>query len=304
MLRTRGYAPGPNVQTSESSPGTTPENPGAADARAAEEIQRLLERRRRRRMVGATAGVGAAAVVALVVLAWLLPTLSAPPAADGISYAQAKPIALGGLPSGFPAAPTVLFAVAVDARSPTVLSASSLGTNTTTNCTLTKLSGYPPSGTFVVRAFDGSLGSGLAPFWGFVFEATASGPYAVIAVNGTVAVPAAVLSGSGCLTSFGTFESFRPLPALVSDSPVAAAAAWGSTGSAYVAQNPNATTLTMAVFGGTTSAPFAPPAWGFVYGPCTPLSAGTVSTPAWIIAIGISSAAVLTAGSYTIGCPA
>lgn len=291
------------METSETSSGTLPGVTPAAEARAAEEIQRLLERRRHRRMIGVMSVVGAVAVVALLLLAWLLPSLNAPPAAHGISYAQAKPIALGGLPPGFSAAPAVLFAVAVDARSPTVLSASSLGNNTTANCTLTKLSGYPPSGSFVVPAFDGGFDSGLAPFWAFVFEATTSGPYAVIGVNGTVAVPMAVLS-SACLTSFGTFGNFRPLPTVVANSPTAAAVAWGSTGSAYVAQNPNSSTLTMAAFGGMTSGVFTAPAWVFLYAPCTPLSGGTVSTPGWVVAVGISTATFLAGVSYPVGCPA
>ncbi len=275
--------------------------PLTGDLHAEAEIRFLLARRQRRRTVATVGAVTAVAVVAIVLLVWLLPTFNAPAAPAGLSYAGAEPIALAAVPPGFAASPVVLLGVGIDTKAPTVFSATSLANNTTANCTVTRLSGYPASGSLEVPAYNGSFASGRAPFWGFVFEAGASGPYAVIAVNGTSAVPLATLSGSQCGASLG---GVKPLPAHVLDSPPAAQAAWDATGSNYVAQNPNASTLTMTAFGGATSGLLTTPAWLFVYAPCSPFGGGTVLTPAWIVAVGISSPSVLGSLSYQVNCPA
>lgn len=264
--------------------------------------RRLEQRRRRRRQAVGGGALGAVAVVAILLLTGVLPWLrpSAPPSA--VPFSQARPAALHAVPSLLLPQPVLLVAFAIDARNATALAPSAFSNNTTANCTLTPLPDYPASGKVVVPAYSGSFASGDSPFWVFVFESGSGGPFVLVAVVNASATALAELSGANCGTG-STVPS--PLPTDVVDSPAAAVVAWNVTGAAYLAGHPNATTLTLTAYGGTSSGfPTLPPLWLFAYAPCSPLSGGTVNVTARVAAVGLVSGSFYGSTPVSVGCPA
>jgi hypothetical protein len=266
------------------------------------ETRRLLHRRTRRRRTAWIAIAAVGAVVLVLIGTGILPLFPPTAAWEGIPYSRAYTLANDSVPAGLGIHGKVLIATAIDARNATTLSPSALVANATANCTVTNLSGLPPSGQLYVPPFAGSFSAGIAPWWIFVFEAGANGPFAIVAVVNTTAFALAELSGPKCTTSSAGLD---PLPSGVVDSPTAALAAWNGTGAGYVGAHPNATTLTMTAFGGiTVIVPVYPASWLFVYGSCSPLAGGSVSSTARVATVGLTSGSFVSGAPYSIHCPA
>lgn len=244
-------------------------------------------------------GLGAVAVVALLLATGVLPLGAAGPWENGITYLRAEELAAGAVPPPYTGATSVLAAVGVASRTGGTLPVSALAAYLSSNCTVTPLGGYPFDGEMAVPVFYGSFGAGRSPFWVVVFQTSSSGPYIVTAVTDGMAEPVAELSGPACAPSG---YAVNPLPDGVVDSPTAARAAWDAEGAGY-AEYLGASTLVMAAFGGTSGLPYFPPLWLLVYAPCDPVLGGTSPAPAGFVALSLTTAAPLFTTVQNVGCP-
>lgn len=281
---TAASSPSPNEGPSPPAPEGAGEHPSAPP---------------RRKAIAIAAAFGAVLVVLLLLVAGILPGFTGPSPAEGLSYAEAAPMALAGIPAGFAAHPIALAAVGIDSRTGGQVNLSTVA-NATANCTVTELAGFPTAGLLSLPAFSGGFDTGRAPLWVFGFEAAAGGPYAVVAVGADGASALVTATGTGCSS---LLTGVRPLPSQVVDSPAAASSAWNNGGSNYVGHTANVSTLTMVAEGGLTTGLLTSPLWVFFYGPCSPLSGGNVSRPAYLVGVSLSSASFQVSFTTTERCP-
>ena len=173
--------------------------PGTSAPEAANPPPENPPKRRKvpRKALAAGIAVAAVAVVVLLVLTGILPLFPAKPSSNGIPYSRAMELASSALPAPFAGSSRLLVAFGIASTTGGTLSAASFANATTTNCTVTELAGYPPSGLMTIPAFSGTFSSGLSPFWVAVFEASSTGPFVVVPVVLGSASPAAELSGTG-----------------------------------------------------------------------------------------------------------
>ena len=147
------------------------------------------------------------------------------------------------------------------------------GTSGNLSCSVTALVGSLPVN-LPIPAFAGSLVSGAAPAWAFVYWSPSTGAELVLVeLSGQVAL--AVEESSGCVAS--GVGSPGTVPGKVVDSSGAVAAASAAGGAAFLAAHPTGVSLTMTLNGTlnySTLRPTVSPTWTVQWSMCAPTILG------------------------------
>jgi hypothetical protein len=247
------------------------------------------------------------AVVVVVVSAGLVGVVvlsgggsaSAPP-----SFSEARALANVSVATVSGGGWSLLLGVGVDQPGTEAVSVAE-ATNATGNaCTASALPGFSVPTSVTIPGYSGSLGSGRAPLWLFVFYQSSSGTYALVSVAGDSATPLAKLTGASCLASLGRIDA---IPSPFVDSTGADTTAWTnatSSAASFVAGDPAIDSVVMVALGTTHGSVLTYPAgWILEYAPCGPFASGpTTNETTYVVAVS-AGGSVVTAATSSIACP-
>jgi hypothetical protein len=177
-----------------------------------------------------------------------------------------------------------------------------LGLPSIANCTVTSLTGPPPS-TFTYPAFTGNLLAGIAPDWDFdYFSPTTGNELAVLVEAGSVVV-ALELSGPGCSVPPTLFHSnlSRAVDSSTAATVIAAAGARD-----FVSAHPTGVSLQMLLIASFTSGnETGGGTWTFGYSTCS-FSTGSNGTTApgssFVAVVNATTGALVPASSENFSC--